>query len=192
MRSITVMTVAAIFTVAGLVSVANAQQSTPQPGYQGRGNMMMGPWMMGPGGMMNGGSMGPWMMGPYGAMPMMNGTKPGTSLCGMMAGHIEGRLAYLKAELKITDAQQPLWDAYAKTLRDNAQGMTEGCTAMMGSGSPAAINLPDRLDRHVAFMEAHLAALRAMSKTLKPLYATFSDAQKQAADDLIWGPMGMM
>jgi hypothetical protein len=33
----------------------------------------------------------------------------------MMAKHIEGRLAFLKTELKITDAQLPLWNAgYAR------------------------------------------------------------------------------
>ncbi len=30
-----------------------------------------------------------------------------------MAGHIEGRLAYLKAKLSITEAQEPLWKSYA-------------------------------------------------------------------------------
>ena len=30
-----------------------------------------------------------------------------------MAGHVEGRIAFLKTELKITEAQQPLWDGVA-------------------------------------------------------------------------------
>jgi len=41
-------------------------------------------------------------------------------------------------------------------------------------------------------MTAQLDALRAMNKALKPLYGAFSDTQKQAADQLFWGPMGMM
>ena len=41
-------------------------------------------------------------------------------------------------------------------------------------------------------MAAQLDALRAMNKTLKPLYAALSDTQKQAANQFIWGPMGMM
>ena len=46
------------------------------------------------------------MMGQdgMGGMPMM----------AAMAGHVEGRLAFLKTELKITDAQLPLWNAVAE------------------------------------------------------------------------------
>ena len=39
-----------------------------------------------------------------------------------MAGHVEGRLAFLKTELKITDAQLPLWNAVADAVRANAKG----------------------------------------------------------------------
>jgi hypothetical protein len=35
----------------------------------------------------------------------------------MMASHIDGSLAFLKTELKITDAQLPLWDAFARMRR---------------------------------------------------------------------------
>src|SRR5690349_15695774 len=68
---------------------------------------------MGPGGMM--GQMGPGMMGPgmmgQGGMPMM----------GMMQRHVEGSIAFLKTELKITDAQLPLWNAVADAIRANAK-----------------------------------------------------------------------
>jgi len=66
-------------------------------------------------------------------MPMSGmamGSTPGVSGCmpmmGMMqmmmgqnamAGHIEGRIAFLKTELKITDEQQPLWNAVADAMR---------------------------------------------------------------------------
>src|SRR6185437_1141283 len=40
---------------------------------------------------------------------------------GMMAArHLEGRLAFLKTELKITDEQTPQWNAFADTVRTNA------------------------------------------------------------------------
>ena len=40
-----------------------------------------------------------------------------------MVKHIEGRLAFLKTELKTTDAQLPLWNAFAQGMRDNAMAM---------------------------------------------------------------------
>jgi hypothetical protein len=44
------------------------------------------------------------MPGSSGGMPMMGMMR----MMGSMADHVEGRIAFLKTELKITDAQQPL------------------------------------------------------------------------------------
>ncbi len=147
---------------------------------------MMGRWghgMMGFGGVMGYGGMGPWMMGWGGS---------GQAMCGAMTGHIEGRLAYIKAELKIADAQEPLWNAYAAAARDNANTMLTHCTTMMGRRGTSMVSLPDRLDQHEQIMAAQLEAVRAMNKALKPLYAALNDSQKHTADELFWGPMGMM
>jgi len=62
---------------------------------------------------------------------------------------------------------------------------------MMGKRD-SQVSLPDRLDQNEQLMAAQLDALRAMNKALKPLHATLSDDQKKAADQLFWGPMGMM
>jgi hypothetical protein len=96
--------------------VGFAQDQTPAAPGSGP---TMGGWEHGPQGMMGYGGMGLGMMGQGGFGPAM---------CAMMAGHVDGRLAYLKAELKITDAQEPLWKAYAATARDNAQAMLAHCT----------------------------------------------------------------
>jgi hypothetical protein len=112
-------------------------------------------------------------------------------MCSAMASHIEGRLAYIKAELKVTDAQDPLWSAYAVAARDNAKTMIARCTTTMGKRDSQA-SLPERLDQNEQLMAAQLDAMRAMDKALKPLYAALSDGQKKTADQLFWGPMGMM
>jgi hypothetical protein len=67
--------------------------------------------------------------------------------------------------------------------------MRAHCTTMM---SKRGANLPDRLEQHEQLMAAQLDAVRAMNKLLKPLYAALSDDQKKTADQLFWGPMGMM
>jgi hypothetical protein len=66
-----------------------------------------------------------------GGMSMMR-MMMGQNGMAMMAKHIEGRLAFLKTELKITDAQLPLWNAFAQALRDNATAMQTMPHAMMG------------------------------------------------------------
>jgi len=41
----------------------------------------------------------------------------------MPSEHVEGRIAFLKTELKITDAQLPQWNAFADALRNSAGQM---------------------------------------------------------------------
>ncbi len=136
------------------------------------------------------------MMGQGSAMPMMSG--PGRM--GMMrmmgiADHVEGRIAFLRAELKITEAQMPQWNAFAEALRANARRMSEMPAIMMQSGmmaqESAPVSAPDRLDRMEKMMTAMLETLKATKAALAPLYALLTDEQKKVADQLIRGPMGM-
>ena len=164
----------------GAAAQPDAPDSGPMMGGWGRG--MMGYGGMGPG-MMSQGGMGPWMMDRGGFGPRM---------CAAMAGHVEGRLAYLKAELKLTSAQEPLWQSYAAVARENANGMVARCATMMSQRRQEGLSLPDRMDLHQQFMAAQLDSLRAVNKALRPLYESFSDEQKRTADQMFWGPMGMM
>lgn len=145
-------------------------------------SMPMGPMMMAP------------MMGIIGPHDMMGqggiGMAGGPQMCAAMTGHIDGRLAFLKAELKITAAQEPLWHDYAAALRDEAEHMRHHCSAMMSGRE--TMSLPERLDRHEQMMASHLDAMRVLAKALKPLYASLDETQKRTADQLSWGPMGMI
>jgi len=126
-----------------------------------------------------------------GMMRMMMGQEGMSGMATMMAGHVEGRLAFLKTELKITDAQLPLWHAVADAMRANAtsmSGMMSG--GMMGSGE--ATTLPAKLASREKMMTAHLDALRRFKAAVDPLYAALSPEQKKTADQLLIGPMGMM
>ena len=138
-----------------------------------------------PGGAMAGVSDMPMM----GMMRMMMG-RDGMADMSMMAEHVEGRLAFLKTELKITDAQLPLWNAVADVIRANAKGMGEMSGGMMGSEQTAA--LPEKLALREKMMTAHLEALRKFKAAVDPLYAALSEEQKKTADQLLIGPMGMM
>jgi hypothetical protein len=132
--------------------------------------------------------------------------RPSGGMMGMMGmmgmgGHTEGRIAFLIAELKITDAQTPQWNAFADALRANAGRMMEMRKAMMQGGmmpggmmgqGDAAVSAPDRFDRMEKMMTAMLDAVKATKSALAPLYAVLTDEQKKVADQLIHGPMGMM
>ena len=132
-------------------------------------------------------------MGGASEMPMMGmmRTIMGQDGMGMMSGHAEGRVAFLKAELKITDAQLPLWNAVADAIRANAKGMSEMMSGMMGRSQSTA-TLPEKLASREKMMTAHLEALRKFKAAVDPLYAALGDEQKKTADELLIGPMGMM
>jgi hypothetical protein len=168
----------AIATASTPVLAQQGQQQMPMMGQHGmmQGSQgMMGqsanPGMMGSCPMM-GGMMGQGMMGP--GMGMMMGSGP---MMGLMMGTgpmMEGRLAYLKAELGITDAQTSAWDDY-------------GMIKAMHSG-----NAVDRLDAHVKAMESMVESLKALKPPTVALYAVLSDDQKKKADQLLGGCCGMM
>lgn len=166
-------------------------QPTPnaKPGMPGQPGMMMGMDQMRA---MMSGMMGPQdgqlgMMGNMGAM--MRSMMPQQSGMGLPFEHVEGRIAFLKAELTITDAQTPPWNAFADTLRANAkthQAMHE----QMAKGMPATWS--DRLAAQQAMLGKRLDGLKALEAVAKPLYAVLTDEQKKMADTLLSGPMGMM
>ena len=145
------------------------------------------PAAAGPG--MPGGMAGAGDMPMMGMMRMMMG-RDGMSMMGAMARHVEGRLAFLKTELKITDAQLSLWNAVADAMRANAKTMGDMAGGMMGGSQTAT--LPDKLAMREKMMTAHLEALRKFKAAVDPLYAALSEEQKKTADELLIGPMGMM
>jgi hypothetical protein len=142
-------------------------------------------------GMMGGGMMGQGM-GPGGMMGMMGG---GCPMMGMMGRNgdgstfAEGRIAFIKAELAITDAQKDVWEAYATALRKNLESMQQMRATMMGATRPASP--VERLDLHISTMESRLQALKEVKPALSALYATLGDDQKKSAESLLTG-MGCM
>lgn len=127
--------------------------------------------------------------GMGGKPPMMAGMMGGGGAM-MPPGHIEGRIAFLKAELAITDAQTPQWDSYAAAMRTNSKGMQDAMAKMMQAGMPTTV--PGRADAMIQMMTARLDGMKSSAKADQALYAVLTDSQRKVADDLISGPMGMM
>ncbi len=97
---------------------------------------------------------------------------------------VEGRIAYLKAELKITDAQAPQFDRLAQAMRDNAKDMDQAFAQMRGNrGQPQ--NAVERLETRSRFAALRAQATQRYLDAFKPLYASLSDDQKKTADELL-------
>lgn len=149
-----------------------------------------------PGGMMCRDMMGGMMqMMPGGMMAAGQGQtgQAGMSAMALMIApeHIEGRIAFLKAELRITPEQEPLWNAFAEVLRANSRGM-DGMMqtqAAMGQLAGAAATPLQRVDVGERALASRLESVRKLKAALVPLYQLFEGAQKQAADKLLMPPM---
>ena len=131
------------------------------------------------------------MMNMMGMMQMMGGGDgPGMA----MIDHVEGRIAFLRTELKITDAQQTAWNAFAAALRTNAQSLGTARRAMMGQmgrGQQQAQTLVQRLDAQERWLAARLEGTRSLKTAFTGLYAALSEDQKKTADELLAPHMGV-
>ena len=99
---------------------------------------------------------------------------------------LEGRIAFLKAELAVTDAQAAQWNAFADAYRENAKAMRDSMAGITQADQPA--NAADRSDAMVTMMSAHVDSLKAIAAAEKALYAVLTDSQKATADELLGGP----
>ncbi|OAF07758.1 hypothetical protein AYJ54_16780 [Bradyrhizobium centrolobii] len=172
-----------------------ATQPAPPSSQPGMGQGMMG----GPQGMMGGRG----MMG--GNMPMANmmqmmgmtGQSGAETGCAGMSGmatidRVEGRIAFLRTELKITEPQNAGWNAFADALRANAKSLGEVRASMMPQAGAAQQGLVDRLALQEKWLTARLEGTRAIKSALTNLVGTLSDEQKKTADELLAPHIGMM
>jgi LTXXQ motif family protein len=125
---------------------------------------------------------------------MMAGPRPGMATI----DHVEGRIAFLRTELAITDAQAGAWNGFADALRANAKLLRDVRGAMMqpaGTGEPATLG--HRLDLQERWLAARLDGTRTMKAAFLKLHEALSVEQKKTADMLMaphmgMGPMAMM
>ena len=146
-------------------------------GQQPAGMPMMS--MMGQGGM---GMMGQSAM-PMAGIPMQD-----------TGAHLEGRIAFLRAELGITEAQTRQWEAFAQALRDSTAKSKQAQTA---APQAAAATFLQRAEFQEQWLGARLEGLKEIKTAFTGLQAVLSEDQKKSAETLFTQPiclgqMGMM
>lgn len=108
---------------------------------------------------------------------------------------VEGRIAFLKAELKITDAQNSLWEPVAKAMRDQSTALKtlrDQRPQRDQAERERTLTAPEALARRndrIA-MQSKVLAVRAdgqkqFTDAFTKLYAQLSDDQKKTADSLL-------
>ena len=122
-------------------------------------------------------------------MQSMHTMMMGPDMAGMgTIDRVEGRIALLRAELKITDAQTSAWNTFADALRTNAQKLGALRPAMMPQAGSAAQTLADRLEMQERWLTARVEGIRAIKAAFTPLFSTFSEDQKKTANELLRPP----
>ena len=139
--------------------------------------------------------MGAMMQGMMAQMPMMQMMKMMTAMQGQgaMGGldlteRVEGRIAFLKAELAITDKQADKWNAFADALRAYSAALKSAHPAGMDAMMP---DLVARLDQSEKQLSAELDGVRGLKAALAPLMDVLSDDQKATAAQLLPVHLGM-
>jgi hypothetical protein len=121
---------------------------------------------------------------------------------GMMGGglggmatidRVEGRIAFLRAELRITDAQAEAWNGFADALRSNAKKLAEvraSVTPKPDDAQPPA-TMTARLDLQEQWLAARLDGVRTIKSAFAKLNEVLADDQKKTAGELLAPHMGM-
>ena len=102
----------------------------------------------------------------------------------MMPGQfVEGRIAFLKAQLKITPAQEAQWQQVEAAMRENAKTLDQTITtARQNRGDMDAVQ---RLELREQFAKVRVDNDARLLSAFKPLYASLSPEQQQMANQVV-------
>jgi periplasmic protein CpxP/Spy len=97
---------------------------------------------------------------------------------------VEGRIAFLKAVLKITPAQEAGFERVAEAMRANAKDMAQ-VRQQFQADRDKPKSAVERLEERVKFGELHTRHQQRFLAAFKPLYDSLSADQKKTADELL-------
>ena len=95
---------------------------------------------------------------------------------------VDQRIHALQSQLGITEAQMPLWSAFAQAMRDNAAA-TDALFTQRAS-AVATMSAPDNMHSYTQIARAYADNTERLATAFDSLYASLSDTQKQAADTM--------
>jgi protein CpxP len=102
----------------------------------------------------------------------------------MMPGQfVDGRIAFLKAQLKITPAQEAQWQRVEAAMRENAKTLDQTITtARQNRDNMDAVQ---RLELREQFARVRVDNDARLLAAFKPLYASLSPEQQQMANQVV-------
>jgi cytochrome c551/c552 len=95
---------------------------------------------------------------------------------------VDQRIRTLQSQLGITEAQTPLWTAFAQAMHDNAASTDALFTQRAGAVS--SMTAVDNMHSYTQIARAYADNTERLATAFDSLYASLSDTQRQAADTL--------
>ncbi len=95
---------------------------------------------------------------------------------------VNQRIRTLQSQLGVTEAQMPLWVAFAQTMRDNAAS-TDALFSQR-AGAVSEMNAVDNMHSYAQIARAYADNTEHLATAFDSLYASLSDIQKRTADTL--------
>ena len=95
---------------------------------------------------------------------------------------VDQRIRTLQSQLGITDAQMPLWSAFAQAMRNNAASTDALFTQRAASVS--AMSATDNMHSYAQIARVYADNTERLATAFDSLYASLSETQRQAADAL--------
>lgn len=95
---------------------------------------------------------------------------------------LEGRIAFLKAELQITDKQSADWNLLAEALRSSRQHLLDARKLLVVDDK---ISSSDRIEHYERHLAERLEAIKTARTAFNRLYANLSDDQRKTADTIL-------
>jgi LTXXQ motif family protein len=89
---------------------------------------------------------------------------------------MDARLGGMKAALKLTPEQNPLWEAFENAVRGGAKSRMDDMRQMMENRDRTSSL--ERMDATASHMARRADELKKISEAAKPLYGTLDDTQK--------------
>ena len=94
----------------------------------------------------------------------------------------DARIIKMHKSLKITPAQEELWNALTEVMRENAENLDELTKARADKTKP--MNAVDDLKSYSKILDANAEGMKKFIPAFEKLYASMSDEQKKNADVL--------
>ena len=95
---------------------------------------------------------------------------------------VERHIAELHRRLNITPQEEPLWNAFAQVMRENAAHMDQTFKARHAQG--ANMNAVDDLRSYAAVAQAHAEDMQRLIPAFQALYEAMPQQQQKTADQV--------